>query len=176
MCPKFRSYPCRLAPGGGVRILITSFWLRLWRLSFSLRESEFGACEEMKSGGDTSDRGATSYQERVEAWLEACFPPSVRSDRSERTHRFLEEALELAQANGCSRRDAIALVEYVFGRPQGQPDLEVGGVMVTLASLCSATGLNMDEAGDRELERNWSRIETIRAKQQSKPHGSPLPQ
>lgn len=118
----------------------------------------------------------TSYQARVEQWLEACFPPAVRADRAERTHRFLEEALELAQANGCSRLDAIALVEYVFGRPQGQPDQEVGGVMVTLASLCSASAINMDQAGARELERNWARIDAIRAKQQSKPHGSPLPQ
>lgn len=133
-----------------------------------------GACGEMKVAMEPCDR--TSYQKRVERWLEACFPPSVRLNRSERTHRFLEEALELAQANGCARSDAIALVEYVFSRPQGQPDQEVGGVMVTLASLCSATGLNMDEAGDRELERNWNRIEAIRAKQQAKPPGSPLPQ
>jgi hypothetical protein len=112
----------------------------------------------------------------VEEWLEACFPPAVRADRTERAHRFLEEALELAQANGCTRADAIALVEYVFGRAQGQPDQEVGGVMVTLASLCSASGVNMDEAGNRELDRNWDRIEAIRAKQRTKPHGSPLPQ
>jgi hypothetical protein len=118
----------------------------------------------------------TSYQKQVDQWLEACFPPEVRSDRDERTHRFLEEALELAQANGCSQADALALVEYVFGRPPGKPDQEVGGVMVTLASLCSASGINMDEAGSRELERNWDRIELIRAKQQAKPHGSPLPQ
>lgn len=118
----------------------------------------------------------TSYQQRVEQWLDACFPPTVRSDRVERTHRFLEEALELAQANGCSRDDALALVEYVFLRPVGRPDQEVGGVMVTLAGLCSASAINMDDAGDRELERNWHRIETIRAKQQAKPHGSPLPQ
>lgn len=118
----------------------------------------------------------TSYQRRVERWLEACFPPKVGADRSERMHRFLEEALELAQANGCSRDDAHTLVEYVFGRPHGQPEQEVGGVMVTLASLCSASDINMDEAGDRELERNWQRIDVIRAKQQAKPHGSPLPQ
>ncbi|WP_369805484.1 hypothetical protein [Sphingobium sp. EM0848] len=120
--------------------------------------------------------GVTSYQQRVEEWLEACFPPSVRSDRAERTHRFLEEALELAQANGCNREDAIALVEYVFGRPKGDPKQEVGGVMVTLASLCSASEIHMVEAGDVELARNWDRIDAIRAKQQSKPHGSPLPQ
>jgi hypothetical protein len=117
-----------------------------------------------------------SYQRRVEEWLGACFPPEVRSNRGERNHRFLEEALELAQANGCSHADAHALVDYVFGRPKGDPAQEVGGVMVTLASLCSAIDLNMDEAGEVELARNWDRIEAIRAKQRSKPHGSPLPQ
>lgn len=117
-----------------------------------------------------------TYQGQVEDWLEACFPADVRRDRRERNHRFLEEALELAQANGCSRDDAAALVEYVFNRPIGEPQSEVGGVLVTLASLCSALGIDMDEAGDRELARNWDRIALIRAKQAAKPHGSPLPQ
>jgi hypothetical protein len=70
----------------------------------------------------------------------------------------------------------MALVDYVFGRPPGQTDQEVGGVMVTLAGLCSAVGINMAEAGNCELDQNWDRIDVIRAKQQSKPHGSPLPQ
>lgn len=118
----------------------------------------------------------TSFQKRVESWLKACFPVAVWSHRTERTHRFLEEALELAQANGCSRENALALVGYVYDRPSGTPDLEVGGVMVTLAALCSASEINMDEAGDSELERNWDRIEMIRAKHAAKPPGSALPQ
>jgi hypothetical protein len=48
--------------------------------------------------------------------------------------------------------------------------------MVTLAGLCSATSIDMVQAGDRELKRNWERIDAIRQKQASKPHGSPLPQ
>jgi hypothetical protein len=91
-------------------------------------------------------------------------------------YRFLEEALELAQAIGCSSEDAHRLVDYVFSREVGQPELEVGGVMVTLAGLCSASGIDMNDAADRELERNWSRIDRIRGKQASKPIGSPLPQ
>lgn len=124
---------------------------------------------------DEGEMPKSSYQDRVKAWLAACFPPAVRSDRQERAHRFLEEALELAQAMGCSREDATALVEYVYSRPAGRPELEVGGVMVTLAGLCSATSINMTEAGDRELQRNWERIDTIRQKQELKPLGSPLP-
>lgn len=117
-----------------------------------------------------------SYQCRVEDWLTACFSPSVRRDRHERTHRFLEEALELAQANGCLREEAKALVDYVYSRPKGNLELEVGGVMVTLAGLCSATGVDLEQAANQELQRNWERIDTIRQKQAAKPHGSPLPQ
>lgn len=116
------------------------------------------------------------FQARVEEWLSACFPPAVCADRRERTHRFLEETLELAQANGCTREDAEALVAYVYARPQGNPEAEVGGVIVTLAGLCSASRIDLGQAGDMELERNWQRTEAIRIKQASRPHGSPLPQ
>jgi len=120
--------------------------------------------------------GSKFFQTRVAEWLAACFPPSVCADREERTYRFLEEALELAQASGCSSDDARRLVDYVFSRPAGRPELEVGGVMVTLAGLCSATGIDMNDAAEKELQRNWSRIEAIRRKRASKPVGSPLPQ
>ena len=116
------------------------------------------------------------YQERVEEWLAACFPKEVARNRIERTHRFIEEALELAQANGCTHEQATALVDYVYGRPEGRPELEVGGVMVTLASLCSASGIDMQDAGNAELRRNWERIDAIRRKQATKPPGSPLPE
>ncbi|MBY5846392.1 hypothetical protein GR204_06325 [Rhizobium leguminosarum] len=116
------------------------------------------------------------YQDRVKAWVEACFPASAHTDRDERTHRFLEEALELAQASGCSREDAFSLVDYVFARPEGEPDQETGGVLITLAALSNINGVNMEDAGERELTRNWARIDQIRAKQAAKPRGSALPQ
>jgi hypothetical protein len=116
------------------------------------------------------------FQQRVAQWLAACFPPDVCADRQERTYRFLEEALELAQASGCSSEDAHRLVRYVFSRPVGRSELEVGGVMVTLASLCAVLGIDMNHAADRELGRNWARIDAIRRKQATKPVGSPLPQ
>jgi NTP pyrophosphatase (non-canonical NTP hydrolase) len=116
------------------------------------------------------------FQRRVAEWLAACFPSSACADRTERMHRFLEEALELAQAAGCTGEDAQRLVDYVFSRDVGRLEHEVGGVMVTLAGLCAAAGINMNEAADRELERNWSRIDAIRHKRANKPAGSPLPQ
>jgi hypothetical protein len=123
-----------------------------------------------------SDENLLTFQARVSSWLQACFGEFARSDREERTHRFLEEAIELAQANGCSKQDAMRLVDYVYSRPEGNADQEVGGVMVTLAGLCSASNISLHDAADQELERNWRRIDDIRSKRASKPKGSPLPQ
>ncbi len=117
-----------------------------------------------------------TYQDRVAAWVAECFPASVRTDVLGRSHRFLEESLELVQASGCTKEDAQLMVDYVFDRPTGAQEQEVGGVMVTLAALCNALKLSMDDAADAELSRNWERLEEIRHKHATKPVGSPLPQ
>lgn len=105
-----------------------------------------------------------------------CFGGMIAGDREERNHRFLEEALELVQACGCPAEDAHQLVDYVYGRPVGEPTQEVGGVMVTLAALCLANGIDMAASGETELARIWTKVDAIRAKQAAKPKGSPLPQ
>jgi len=115
-----------------------------------------------------------SFQARVAPWMTECFAPEVCMDGVERNHRFLEEALELVQARGCTRGEAHWLVDWVFSRDQGEVNQEVGGVMVTLAALCIAGGLDMHEAGETELARIWTAIDVIRAKQAAKP-APPLP-
>jgi len=117
-----------------------------------------------------------AFQDRVQPWLLACFGEIIAGDREERNHRFLEEALELVQACGCSENEAHQLVDYVYGRPIGEPAQEVGGVMVTLAALCLANGLDMHTDGETELARIWTKVEAIRAKQAAKPKHSPLPE
>ena len=119
-----------------------------------------------------------SFQDRVGPWMQECFGPEISADTMERNHRFLEEALELVQACGCSKHDCLQLVDYVYGRPLGDQEQEVGGVRVTLAALCLAQGIDMHAAGERELTRisNPEMIKKIRNKQATKPAGSPLPQ
>ncbi|MGF3022713.1 hypothetical protein ACQVP2_07775 [Methylobacterium aquaticum] len=116
-----------------------------------------------------------SFQGRVDPWLIACFGEEIARDKQERAHRFLEEALEMVQAAGCTAHEAHQLVAYVFGRPAGEMAQEVGGVMTTLAAFCLAHGLDMHEAGETELARIWMKVEKIRAKQAAKPKHSPLP-
>jgi len=122
-----------------------------------------------------SDIKPWTFQDHVKPWMQECFGPEIAADTVERNHRFLEEALELVQSLGCSKAEAVALVDYVYDRPVGEPKQEVGGVMVTLAALCLANGFDMHSLGDVELERVWGKIDAIRAKQASKPKNSPLP-
>ncbi len=108
--------------------------------------------------------------------MQECFGPEISSDVIERNHRFLEESLELVQACGGTADEARQLVDYTFGRPIGEKAQEVGGVMITLAALCLAQGLDMHAEGETELARIWKCIDKIRAKQAAKPKHSPLPE
>lgn len=119
---------------------------------------------------------ANSFQSRVNDWMQKCFGAEISADAQERNHRYLEESLELVQSCGCTASEAHQLVDYVFGRPVGEPSQEAGGVMVTMAALCNANGLNMHSDGEVELKRIWRKMPEIRAKQEAKPKHSPLPQ
>lgn len=117
-----------------------------------------------------------AFQDRVSAFVIECFGKTIAADISERTHRYIEESLELAQSMGCPKEDITMLLDYVYGRPKGEPHQEVGGVMVTLGALCAARGLDMHRDGETELARIYTIIDKLRAKQASRPKGSPLPQ
>lgn len=132
--------------------------------------------DRVPQSGGSAPAASQPYQKRVLEWMMACFSMEICRDRQERNHRFLEEALELVQSLGCTASEAHQLVDYTFGRDIGEPEQELGGVMVTLAALCFPNDLNMDQAAEKELARVWTKIEKIRAKQAAKPKHSPLPE
>lgn len=117
-----------------------------------------------------------NYQSRVNGWMAACFGSKISLDRIERNYRFLEESLELFQSCDGTKEDAYKLVNYVFDRPIGERHQEIGGVMVTLAALCNAWGLDAIHCGEVELKRCWDKITKIREKHKNKPIKSPLPE
>ncbi len=111
-----------------------------------------------------------SFQAGVSEWMDQCFLPSLYSNMTERGDRLLEEVLELLQAHGYNQGRVATLVDYVFGRPVGEPAQEVGGVMVTLAGYCWVAGLDMHTSGDAELQRIMRPevMAKIRRKQEAK--------
>jgi NTP pyrophosphatase (non-canonical NTP hydrolase) len=116
------------------------------------------------------------FQGDVDKWAHHCFGSTDATDKVLRSHRFVEEALELAQACGTTKTEVLQLVDYVFDRPVGEKGQEVGGVAVTLALLCSAYDLSMTWEGSKELDRVWENVGKIREKHLAKPKFGPLPQ
>jgi hypothetical protein len=110
-----------------------------------------------------------SFQERVYPWTVECFGEKVALDKTERNYRFLEESLELTQSLGLTKEQCLKIVDYVFSRDIGEPKQEIGGVVVTLAALCSANKLDMNECAETELARVLTKIDKIRAKHNNKP-------
>lgn len=111
-----------------------------------------------------------TFQAGVSDWMGQCFLPSLYSNMTERGDRLLEEVLELLQAHGYDSTRVATLVNYVYGRPVGEPAQEVGGVMVALAGYCWIAGLDMHDAGSAELRRiaQPEVMEKIRRKQMAK--------
>ena len=145
-------------------------------------DEDLPSIEETKPLAATSTTPTSSaavkedpLQQRVAPWMHACFGSVISADKMERNHRFFEESTELVQANGMTRSEAHQLVDYTFDRPVGELNQEAGGVMITLAALCLASGIDMHEAGETELARIWTKVDAIRAKQAAKPKHSPLP-
>lgn len=87
------------------------------------------------------------------AWAIRAFGASHVVNRRLRALRLLEEAIELAQAEGVSLELAKHSVDVVYSRPVGQANTEFGGVMMTAAVYAETTGMQMDDALMVELNR-----------------------
>jgi hypothetical protein len=112
-------------------------------------------------------------QNGVRHWVATAFGKEAADDVTERNHRFLEEALELVQSAGCTKYEAVQLVDYVYNRPAGEVAQEAGGTLSTLMALCSAHQLSLADCFLTEHMRCWNDIEQIRTKQAAKPKMRP---
>lgn len=95
-------------------------------------------------------------QQLIGAWTRNVFGVAMMTPH-ERVLRVLEEALELAQAEGLTREEATRLTDYVFARPVGNPEQELGGLGLTLVAYAESKGLSADDAEEREIHRVLSR-------------------
>lgn len=92
-------------------------------------------------------------QKIVSDWCAAAFGIDHATSLPQRGIRLLEEAVELAQACGCSTDMAHKLIDFVFSRPIGKIEQELGGVGVTLLALASAAGHSADGEEAAEVAR-----------------------
>ncbi len=112
--------------------------------------------------------GNRSFQLRAWDWLGLALGRDVARSKRQRALRFVEEAIELAQAIGISEHEVIDEARNIYSVPAHGVEREIGGVLVTLAVLCEAYGLNMEKIGEDTLADNHKRLDQIREKQKSK--------
>jgi hypothetical protein len=94
--------------------------------------------------------------EKVLDWAASMFGPIAR-DRNERACRFLEEAIELAQAEGLDMEIVNAITARVYSREPGPIHKEIGQARMTLDCLAKNIGLD----AQMEERREWDRVRTI---------------
>jgi len=69
-----------------------------------------------------------------------------------------------------TKEDASKILDYVYSRPKGKMEQEVGGVMVTFAAHASCYNYDPDFCGKLEIARCWKKQEEIRQKNSEKPN------
>lgn len=117
----------------------------------------FGAMTQLAAGPVVAVATALvdrdSRQAQVIRWCARTFGEAVAVDKRERAERFLEEALELAQACGVDVARVSSISRHVYSKPVGEIDQEIGGVGVTLLALAENYGISADMAERNELTR-----------------------
>lgn len=77
----------------------------------------------------------------------------IARDPTERCLRFVEEAIELAQAMGLSDADLCRIITRVLGREPGTPAKEIAQAQACLETLALVLGVDADAGSTAELAR-----------------------
>lgn len=96
--------------------------------------------------------GRRARQINVLGWVRSTFG-ELNAAPPIRAARLLEEAAELAQAEGIAEGEVGKIVRHVYGRDPGDGAKEAGAVAVCLLAYCESRGISADEVEQAELER-----------------------
>lgn len=100
-----------------------------------------------------AEQARFTRQQQILQWACATFGAATADNTTERTQRFAEEAVELVQAVGLSKEAMLNLVEYVYSRPAGKINQEIGQVGVSLLALAEHLKISADAEEVAEFER-----------------------
>lgn len=101
------------------------------------------------------------------AWAVEMFGP-VAKLRSERLLRFVEEAIELAHAEGMERNILVVMADRVYSRPIGETPKEIGQAQACLETFAENIGLSSAD----EAEREWQRVQGIPREEWTRRHSA----
>jgi hypothetical protein len=138
--------------------LVDSLSDAIFRVSLLPKESPYlEMAAELERRKRAAENGAESGEDasleaRVAEWVRTRIGPEHMNTR-ERAMRLLEEAVELAQAEGITAELVGKQAAHVFGRRAGEPAQEAAGVAVCLLGWCAATGHTFEALATAELDR-----------------------
>lgn len=92
-------------------------------------------------------------QAAINRWAIKCFGVAEALSLPQRGLRLAEEAIELAQAVGTDPTKLHVLIDYVYARPPGTIEQELGGVGVTVLALAAAAGVSANDCEIAETRR-----------------------
>jgi hypothetical protein len=94
-----------------------------------------------------------ALQDRAGAWVKKTFGHPIFDSKHERAMRVLEEAIELAQAEGVDKAQVKHLVDFVFNKPVGDIAQEAAGVGFTLLAWGASHELDIATLVFEEIDR-----------------------
>jgi hypothetical protein len=96
---------------------------------------------------------------QVRAWVREAFGPVLAAPEAprERGLRFVEEAIELAQALGVTAQEVAALTQRVYEKPADSVAKEVPQVFICLLAVVGAYGQDLVALVNNE----WARIQNL---------------
>ncbi len=101
------------------------------------------------------------------AWAIEMFGP-IASMRGERLLRFVEEAIELAHADGMKRDVLDMIAARVYSREPGDINKEIGQAQACLETYAE----NIGESSDRLAQVEWERVQKIPREEWSRRHAA----
>lgn len=93
---------------------------------------------------------------RFQAWYNWCvetFGARSTTMPSERALRVMEEAVELIQSEGVSKKTAHDVINRCYNRPVGDPNQEVGQIFFTLGVYCLLKNIDPVAEADKDFLR-----------------------
>lgn len=105
---------------------------------------------------------------RFLAWARETFTAQVAMNPAERMMRFVEEAIELANACDVPRVTVERIVNRVYERSPGNIEQEAAQCQVTLELWAKVAKLDLERAATREFER----VQAIPKEEWTRRHGA----
>lgn len=86
-------------------------------------------------------------------WGERCFGEKHMEDEEARGERMVEEAIEVCQCLGISRKTTHRIVDMVYDKKVGEINRELGGLVLTTAVLCQTLSTDIETVYINEILR-----------------------